>query len=421
VDSKRKDWRLIYNEDLKEVDMIKGEEKSRRMREQRWLINKVIQTTGPDLTWGMSSIAMARVGPNVTGDVMSIRANVKKYADISREYARVATKREAMAKKAYEKEHFVTARDNYFAAAVFYGMAMWPIHEDDNELNIAYSVKKNECYDKYIEHAPYSIERVEIPFDGKSLPGLLHLPPNQTQKVPCIYVVNGMDGFKEQTNPVYDDMYLARGMAVFVLDIPGVGESLIRKIRCTADNISRAGQAALDYLTTHPEIDPDKIAVTGPSSGSMLAMQVAANDHRFKAVAGRLFCYEPGFVSLFSEFIPLSKARYMWMAGYDDEGEFDKFAETLTTKGLGAKIKCPVLIVGGEDDELSPLEYSYDLYNEITTPKKMMVYKGQGHALPASSGDSETNVADWLRDRLDGKPMQSEIVYIDMMGQENRV
>jgi dipeptidyl aminopeptidase/acylaminoacyl peptidase len=391
------------------------------MREQKWLIDKVILTTGPDLTWGMSSIAMARVGPDVAGDVISIRANVKKYASISREYARVAAKREAMAKKADTEEHLVTARDNYFAAAVFYGCAMWPVREDDNEMNIAYSARKNECYDKYIESAPHSIERVEIPFDDASLPGLLHLPPNQTKNVPCVLWVNGMDGFKEQTVPAYGDKHLERGMAVFIVDIPGVGESLIRKIRCTADNIPRAAVAALDYLTAHPDIDHDKIAVTGPSSGSLLAMQVAANDNRFKAAAGRLFCLEPGFNTLFNEFIPLSKERYMWMAGYDDEDEFDKFAKTLTTKGLGDKIKCPVLIVGGEDDELSPIEYAYDLYNEITTPKKMVVYKGQGHGLPGSSADAEALVADWLRDRLDGKAMQSEIVYIDMMGREDRL
>ncbi|MFC1869518.1 alpha/beta hydrolase [Thermodesulfobacteriota bacterium] len=400
--------------------MKKYPELSRRMSEQGWLIDKVIQTSGLDICWPMSSIALGTVGPDVAGDVMSIRSNVKKYADISREFARVAIKREAMAKRAQDEEHLVTARDSYFAAAIFYSMAVWPIHEDDNDINIAYSAKKNECYDKYIPLAPHSIERAEIPFEGKSLPGLLHFPANRPPKMPCVLDITGMDGSKESQNPLYGEKHLERGMAVFVLDLPGQGECLIRKISYTPERIAQAGKAAVDYLTTRPEIDTEKIAVSGISSGSLSAIQMAAYDERFKAVAARLFCHEPGFNTLFNVAQPAYKARFMWMAGYDDEDEFDKFAKTITSKGLGIKIGCPFLIVGGEDDELSPIEYSYDLYNEVTSPKKMVVYEGQTHSLHHAYMDATTIVTDWLRDRLDGKPMQSEVIYIDMMDRETK-
>ena len=399
--------------------MKQHKERARRMAEQKWVIDKVIEATGVDFSWPMTGVTIGAAGLDVIPDVMNIRFMVKKYADITRQFVRFGAKREAMAKRVETEGHLVTARDNYFAAAIFYAMAQWPIHEDDNEEIIAYTTKKNECYDNFIKHAPHPIKRVEIPFEGKSLPGLLHLPPNSSQKVPCILSIDGMDGFKEQLVPVYGDKLLERGMAVLALDGPGQGECCMRKIRCATDNFARAGQVAMDFLVKRPEIDTSRIGLTGISMGSFWGTQIAAYDDRFKAVAVQLVCHEPGMKSMFNMAAPTFKDRYMWMAGYEDEDEFDKFAQTLTLKGLGTRIKCPFLIVGGEDDELSPIEHSYDLYNEIKAPKKIVVYQGERHSISCAL-DVQTMVADWLRDRLDGKPMPSENIYIDTMGRETK-
>ena len=391
--------------------MAQPKAKTRRMAEQRWLIDKTIEATGVDFAWPMSGIALGAAGLNLVPDVASLRARVKKYDDISREFARVAAKRETMARNAEEAGHFVTARENYYAAAIFYGMAQWPIHEDDNEENIGYNNRKNECYDGYIRHAPHLIERVEIPFEGKSLPGLMHLLPNGPPKAPAILATDGMDGFKEYLNPVYGDKLMERGMAVLAFDGPGQAEGCMRKIRCTADNFARAGKAAMDYLVKRPEIDPERIGLSGRSMGSFWATQIAAYDDRFKAAAVQLVCHEPGMNTIFNVASPTFKDRYMWLAGYEDEDEFDKFAETLTLEGLGAKIKCPFLIVGGEDDELSPIEHSYNLYHEIKAPKKIVVYQGERHSMSCAQ-DVQVLAADWFRDRLDGKPMPPEEIVM---------
>ena len=110
---------------------------TRRMAEQKWVIDKVIGVAGIDTFWRITRQLTGPAGPDVEDDAASIRLAVKKWADISREFVRVAAKREAMAKKAEDMGHNITARDNYFAAAIFYGFAQWPIHEDDNEENIA--------------------------------------------------------------------------------------------------------------------------------------------------------------------------------------------------------------------------------------------------------------------------------------------
>jgi dipeptidyl aminopeptidase/acylaminoacyl peptidase len=388
-------------------------ERTRRMADQKWSFDKIIQATGVDFFWPMTDETLCTVGPDAATDIKRLRQRVKKADDISRECARVAAKREAMAKKAEGEGHFVTARDNYFTAAAFYTMAQGPIHEDDNELNLLYSARKNECYDKFIKYAPRPVERVEIPFQGKSLPALLHLPAKGAKNLPCVVHLGGMDMFKEMFNPVYGDKFLERGMAVLTFDGPGQNEARItRKIPVTEDNFVPAGRAAMDYLVGRPEIDSERIAITGVSMGSFWSLQIAAHEPRYKAASGFYVCHEPGMNTIFNLACPIFKDRYMWMAGYDDEKKFDEFAKKLSLEGLGAKIKCPTLIVAGEDDELSPIENSYRVYEEIKAPKNIVVFKGEFHGV-SDNWDVKTMLADWLKDRLDGKPFESGRIYMD--------
>ena len=71
----------------------------------------------------------------------------------------------------------------------------------------------------------------------------------------------------------------------------------------------------------------------------------------------------------------------MYMAGYDDEEAFDAFAQTLTLKGVASKITCLYLIVAGEDDELCPMEYVYELLEEVKSPKVLKRYQGEKHSI----------------------------------------
>lgn len=400
------------------------EKRMKRWAEQKWIIDKMIEAQRGPFSPVSTSPRMYTMPAAIDGelDLISVSLRVQRFADIPREFARIARKRETFAKKVEEEGHFITARDNYAAAACFYGDAQWAIFEDDNEECIAYNAKKIECYDKVIKYAPYPMERIEIPFEDKSLPGILHLPSNRPEKVPCILSIDGMDGFKEIMHPIYGDKYLTRGIAVLAIDGPGQGECCIRKIRVTADNFERVGKVCMDYLVSRPEVDPDRIGVTGVSFGSYWVTQIAATEDRFKAAAIALCCLEPGMYTIFNKAEPTFKLRFMYMTGYEDEEEFDRFAQTMTLKGVGAKIKCPFLIIAGEDDELSPIKYAYQLYDEIKAPKKIVVYQGAAHGLmgPTAFTGPEWRVleADWIKDRLKGKAMESERILIDITGRE---
>ena len=84
-------------------------------------------------------------------------------------------------------------------------------------------------------------------------------------------------------------------------------------------------------------------------------------------------------------------------------------------------ITCPWMANAGEDDRLSPVRHTEELFDLITAPKRLVVYEGANHGLYEGASvqlgqNRATLIADWLKDRLDGKPAASERVYIDSTG-----
>jgi dienelactone hydrolase len=393
--------------------------RARRMRDEQWLYDRLIRSGGPDFYWPMTEETHCTVGMDGSGDIKAVRASIKKVVEITREMTRIGDKREAMARAAAAEGHLVTARQNYFTAAAYYTMAQGPIHEDGNAVNLALSAKKNACYDKFIQYAGHRIEKVEVPFEATSLPGYLHFPPGTSGRVPCVVFLGGMDNFKEMLVTSPSDKFLERGIAVLTFDGPGQNEARIsRNIVCTEDNFISAGKSAMDLLLARNDIDPDRIGITGISMGSFWLTQIVAHDHRYKAAAGFYICHEPGQATLLNVAIPVFKDRYMWMAGYHDEDAFDEFAKKLTLEGLGAKITCPYLSVAGGDDDLSPIEHTYKLHDEIKSPNTLVVYRGELHGV-TDNMDVRAFIADWMKDRFAGKPLTSRRIYKDCRtGQE---
>jgi dienelactone hydrolase len=398
------------------------ERRMKRWQEQRWILDAVIQTVG--IEWDQARIAytLGPCGPDATADFNGVRARVRKFNDIAREYTRAAARRERMAAQFEDDKKTVAARENYFVAALLYGSAQWPIYENTRE-NITLNDKKNACYQKYVQYADHEIRRAEIPLAGKSLPGYFHPPSNPpTGRLPCVVVIGGMDSVKEIGCALYGDKFLTRGIAVLAVEGPGQGECNVRDIHVTATNWSDAGRAILSWVRSQKEIDPDRIALRGQSMGSFFATQVASIDDRVKGCAVQAMCHEPEMNTLFSMASPTFKLRFMYMAGYQDEPAFDKFAQTLSLHGVGEKVKCAYLAVAGEDDHLSPIQFTYDLLETISAPKQMLLYEGADHGVGNASSvalgpSSATFIAEWLKDRLDSKPLSTKHMRVDAGGQ----
>ena len=399
----------------------RGEPRMKRWTEQRWLIDNVISTVGIEFDQGRVSHPQSLMGAEAIADAALIRQRVKKFADIAPAFEAVARRREAKAKQHEQAGELVTAGENYFMAAHWWASAQWPILEN-NETNLFYNQRKRECYAQYGDRADHRVETLWIPFRGKALPAWLHLPPGyQGGRLPAVVVVSGMDGYKERDTPMYGDRWMRRGMAVVTVDGPGQYESAVLGIPVTVPGWLEAGRAIYESVAARPEIDPERIGISGRSFGSFFSTLLAAGEPRFRACAVSGTCLEPGAHSIFEEAPPSFKRRFMYMAGYVDEPAFDEFAKTLTWEDHAEKIRSPYLCVTGEFDALSPLAHTERMMATLAGPKLLMVYQGAGHNV---GGVPSTNLgpyfptfmADWMAARLAGKSMPSERWLIEATG-----
>src|SRR5665213_1084058 len=397
------------------------ERKLLRWQDQRWLLDAVISTVGPE--WDQGRLGGLMGIPGGAADAAGLRARIHKFNDISREFTRAAVRHEKEA-RAYEKDgRTVAAREAYFLAAHLYAGAQWPIFENTPD-TILLNDKKNQNYAKYIQFADHEIRRVEVPFGGggKTLPGYLHLPPNVSGRVPCVWSISGLDSNKEGGAGIYGDGLRERGIATLALEGPGQNECAIRGIYLTQTNWQDAGRTVLEWLRAQKEIDPDKIALRGASLGSYLGTQVASIDTRLKGAALQAMAVEPTLHTAFATQSPSFKLRFLYYTGLESEAELDKLLQTWTLNGGAEKVTCPYLLVGGEDDQLTPIETGFQFMDLLSSPKQMLFYEGALHSVSGSpatvNGPSTgTFMADWFKDRFDGKPMPSKLMKVDAGGQ----
>ncbi|MBI4195816.1 MAG: prolyl oligopeptidase family serine peptidase [Betaproteobacteria bacterium] len=409
------------NDNTKTTSGAHGAVATRRWVAQRWLIDNVIRAVGIDWDQPRSISYNAPCGPEANADFAAIRERVRKYADISPVFEATARRREAKARVAEDAAELVTARNNYFMAAIHYAASQWTFDEN-SEQNLALNARKRECYSNYARLADRKVEAAWIPFQGKALPGWFHLPPGYGGgRIPAVLSIPGMDGFKEAGVAMYGDRWLARGIAVLTIEGPGQYEAAVLGMQVSVPNWIEAGRAMVDWLVARPEIDPERIGVVGQSFGSFFGTIVAAHEPRFQACAVTATCLEPGCRTIFEEASPTFKQRFMYMSGYRDEDAFDEFRKTLTWEGHAGNIRMPYLCVAGEADELSPLEHTERMMRTLQCPKRLVVYQDCRHSVgnvPSTNlgPTPQVLVADWMSARLAGKAFASERWYVESSG-----
>jgi dipeptidyl aminopeptidase/acylaminoacyl peptidase len=368
-----------------------GLQPRRRRDGQQWILDLAVKHTG-------------RV-QNFANDERDVPPEVKSYRMIPRAFYRRARHEEAIALAALAAGHRETALRLFWRAAQTYREAQHAIFEDGHPEKRYFHEKLLECFDQVIALAPYPIEKVEVPWEGRSISALLHLRADR-RPAPAILLLPGMDMTKEAAPSPLDNVFAARGMHVLVVDGPGQGASNLRKIWITDDNYERAAKAAVDYLMDRPEIDRDRIGVCGVSFGSHWGPRLAAIDPRVRALATTHAVYGPK-TPIFEQASPRFKQMFMYMAGMTDEDAFDEMAARMTTSDCGRRITCPTLMVTGEYDPLSHLEEAVAFFEELAGPKELWVFENEFHRVSNKSGIAGLEIypflADWLRDALAGR------------------
>lgn len=393
----------------------------RRFKEQRWLLDQVIRANGMDWDQPRSMYLSGPCGPEAGADFAALRMRITKLADAAGAFEATARRREAKAKAFEESGALISARDNYFMAAIHWGGAMWTL-DKSNEQNCAYNTRKRECYRAYARLATNRVEEVWIPFGDSALPAWLHLPYDYDGgNVPAVLSIPGMDSLKESGVSLNGDKWLSRGMAVLAIDGPGQYESPLLGIYFSMENWERAASACFDYLAARPEVDAGRIGVTGTSFGTLFGTVCAGSEPRYKAAVINAPCLEPGCHTIFQEASPTFKQRFMFMSDIQDEAEFDRFRQSISWEKYAGKIKAPFLCLSGESDELSPLVHTERMFAAMDGPRQLVIYQDSRHSIgtvpSANLGPFPQGLmADWMLARLNEQPFASERWFVESTG-----
>lgn len=119
---------------------------------------------------------------------------------------------------------------------------------------------------------------------GITLAADMFIPKNDSGKLSAIAVSGPFGAVKEQSSGLYAQQLAERGYLTIAFDPSFTGESGGMPRRVASPDINTEDfSAAVDYLSSLPEVDSDKIGILGVCGWGGIAIQSAINDPRIKA------------------------------------------------------------------------------------------------------------------------------------------
>ena len=225
-------------------------------------------------------------------------------------------------------------------------------------------------------------------FDGRMISGFLHEPPAQfTGKRPVVINIHGgpegqhQPGFLGRTNYYLNELGVAfiypnvRGSSGFGKTFLTLDNGMKRE-----DSVKDIG-ALLDWIKTRPELDADRVMVTGGSYGGYMTLAVATHyNDRIRAALDVVG------VSNFVTFLEKTEAyrRDLRRVEYGDERDpkMREFLLKIAPVNNAHKITKPLFVIQGKNDPRVPLNESEQMVATVRkngSPVWYLMAKDEGH------------------------------------------
>ena len=327
------------------------------------------------------------------------------------EWSALGRRLEAIAAKAAAEGREMTAGNYYLRAGMYYftGERFVP----PGEAKRALGRKALECQHAGLRRRHPSIEFVEVPYEGTTLPALFMKAPGVAGRAPTVVVFDGMDNCKEMSVLFAGLEFAARGMHTLAIDGPGQGESLRLRGLHARHDYEVPGAAAYDWVAARPDVDPARVVVMGYSFGGYYAARIAAFERRY--AAGVAFAALHWDLAAWQREIkrrhetdPKTAAQstfhFRWVMGVPDMDAAIEKAKRFSLAGVAERITCPFLIVHAEDDRVVPVDSARKLYDAVGSPDKHLKIftAADGSTYHAQADNRQVGVdyiADWIAER----------------------
>ena len=329
-----------------------------------------------------------------------------------RSWTGLADRLTSLAEEDQTAGHLLTAGARYYRASVYYLTAERLQSRHYAPRWQAYR-KMLGTFEKGITLGRHNCTKVEIPYEGTSLPALFVAAGDVPGPAPCMVFYNGLDSTKEMAYGSGMAQELARrGIATLIVDHPGSGEAL-RLRGLTGRHASEHWSGpCVDWLQARDDVDPARIGVMAWSLGGYYAPRAAAFEKRFSLCVAWGANYNWGELQkrrLAREGdrpVPHYWDHVQWVFGKETLEEFMEFAPNMTLVGVTEQITVPFLITHGANDRQIPREYAVAQYETaINSPKRELKWftdreGGVEHVsadnMPAATGF----IADWITDTI---------------------
>jgi dienelactone hydrolase len=308
--------------------------------------------------------------------------------------------------------HARSAGSRYLRACVYWFTAeRMASHRSPRKLELYAAMTA--CFARGVRLRDEPVEMVEIPYGGASLPALLHRAPGEGPW-PAMIHFDGFDVTKEWMHLCgIAREFAARGIGTLMVDHPGIGAALRLRGMPMNPESERWASAALDWLERRPDVDAHRVGVVAMSLGGYYAPRAAAFEPRLAACVawgarwdnagshGRIL-RDPGAARSVTGWVD----HALWYYGAKDADEAYATIARMNLEGVASRIRCPLLVVHGENDRQVPLEQAARTVREaVNSPRaQLRVFTAEEGGAEHVGGDlfgpTIDCIADWCADVL---------------------
>jgi dipeptidyl aminopeptidase/acylaminoacyl peptidase len=326
-------------------------------------------------------------------DFEAVLSSTADWADWGPAWKRIGDMHRGLAETAERGGHRETATAAFQRAAWSYhlGKFLWfedvALHDALSELTVA-------TYARALAHLDPPGERIEAPFEGTVIPGILRRP-RDISRPPLVLLVPGLDSVKEELFTIENE-FLRRGMATLTIDGPGQGENAPRfPIRADWSTVITP---LLDHLVMRDTgVDLGRVGFMGISMGGIYGPHAAAREKRIKTLVALAGPYD--LSECWAALNPLTRGGYRFYTKSRDEDEAFAKTKALTLAGVLKDVRCPMLVIHGGQDRLFPPAQAERIVREAPNAT-LLLYPEGNHVCNNIPYKYRPAMADWMRERL---------------------
>ncbi len=327
------------------------------------------------------------------GDFERITSGLRSWDDWCAAWSEVAAEHERLGRDALAAGREMSAGAHLSQAAVYYHFAKFLFVNDLTQMRAAHMMAVR-CLNDALPYLDPPGRRVEIPFGGSLMPGILRLPAGEAPH-PVMIMIPGLDSAKEELRST-EELFLQRGIATFSVDGPGQGEA--EYDLAIRGDWEVPGAAIIDHLSTEPALDPDRIGVWGVSLGGYYAPRVASGDPRVKACVALAGPFV--FAENWDTRPILTREAFRVRSKSPDLDAARAKAAELSLEGRAGRIRCPLLAVMGKLDRLIPWQDAERLVKEAGGPAELLLLEKGNHGCANLAPFHRYRTADWAAGKL---------------------